>query len=157
AGAYISIEGSGLSNSSRGWGASDFKNNLLPTSLDGVSVMINNRPAFIQFISKSLVNVISPADTATGPVTVQLTNNGVKSNVMTVQKTAFSPSFFLYNSDKYIVALHADYSLIGPTSLYPGATTPAKAGETILLFGNGFGPTNPAIPNGQLVTGAPKV
>jgi uncharacterized protein (TIGR03437 family) len=56
-----------------------------------------------------------------------------------------------------VVAEHSDYTLIGPTSLYPGATTPAKAGETIMLFGNGFGPTTPAIPNGQIVSGAPKL
>jgi hypothetical protein len=129
----------------------------LPLSLDGVSVMINNKPAFVEYISPTLVNVITPVDPATGPVSVQLTNNGAASNSMTVQKAQFAPAFILYNSDKYIVALHQDYSLVGPTSLYPGASTPAKAGETISLFAFGFGPTNPAFANGQLVSGAPKL
>ena len=31
-------------------------------------------------------------------------------------------------------------------------TTPAKPGETVLLYGTGFGPTDPATPTGQLVT-----
>jgi uncharacterized protein (TIGR03437 family) len=155
---FVSIEGSGLAPNARGWDAAkDFKGTQLPTSLDGVSVMINNKPAFVQYISPTLVNVISPVDTAVGPVSVILTNNGVASNMMTAQKANFAPAFFLYNSDKYIVALHADYTLIGPTSLYPGASTPAKAGETIILFGNGFGPTTPAIVNGQIVSGAPKL
>jgi uncharacterized protein (TIGR03437 family) len=154
---FVSIEGSGLSPTSRGWAPSDFKGTQLPTSLDGVSVMINNKPAFVQYVSPTLVSVISPVDTSVGPVSVVLTNKGVASNMMTAQKANFAPSFFLYNSDKYIVALHADYTLIGPSSLYPGASTPAKAGETIILFGNGFGPTTPAIQNGQIVSGAPKL
>jgi uncharacterized protein (TIGR03437 family) len=154
---FVSIEGSGLANTSRGWAASDFKGTQLPTSLDGVSVMINNKPAFVSYISQTLVNVISPVDTSVGPVSVILTNNGVASNMMPAQKANFAPSFFLYNSDKYVIAVHADYTLIGPTSLYPGASTPAKAGETIILFGNGFGPTTPAIQNGQIVSGAPKL
>ncbi len=154
---FVSIEGSGLSATSRGWATGDFNGTQLPTSLDGVSVTINNKPAFVQYISPTLVNVISPVDTSVGPVAVILTNNGVASNTMTAQKATYAPSFFLYNSDKYIVALHANYTLIGPTSLYPGASTPAKAGETIILFGNGFGPTTPAIQNGQIVNGAPKL
>jgi uncharacterized protein (TIGR03437 family) len=154
---FVSIEGSGLATTTRGWAAGDFKGTQLPTSLDGVSVKINNKPAFVQYVSPTLVNVISPVDTAVGPVAVQLTLNGAASNTMTAQKAAYAPSFFLYNSDKYIVALHADYTLIGPTTLYPGASTPAKAGETIILFGNGFGPTTPAIVNGQIVSGAPKL
>jgi len=33
----------------------------------------------------------------------------------------------------------------------PGAksVTPARPGETIVLYGTGFGPTNPEIPNGK--------
>jgi uncharacterized protein (TIGR03437 family) len=40
--------------------------------------------------------------------------------------------------------------LIGPTALYPGSTTPAKPGETILLYANGFGPTSASIVSGSL-------
>jgi len=36
--------------------------------------------------------------------------------------------------------------------LYPGVTfTPAKPGQIIVLWGTGFGPTNPPVPAGQLV------
>jgi len=31
-------------------------------------------------------------------------------------------------------------------------TQPAQPGETILLYGTGFGPTSPALPTAQLVT-----
>jgi uncharacterized protein (TIGR03437 family) len=53
----------------------------------------------------------------------------------------------------YVAARHADYSLVGVANLLPGVTTtPAKPGETILIYGTGFGPTNPPLPTAQLVT-----
>jgi len=54
-----------------------------------------------------------------------------------------------------VAAQHADYSLIGAPNLLPGVvTTPAQPGETILMYGTGFGPTTPPQPSGQLVTTA---
>jgi uncharacterized protein (TIGR03437 family) len=54
-----------------------------------------------------------------------------------------------------VAAQHPDYSAVGAANLLPGATTtPAKPGETILLYGTGFGPTNPPLPTAQLVTTA---
>jgi uncharacterized protein (TIGR03437 family) len=37
---------------------------------------------------------------------------------------------------------------VGPASLYPGYTTPAKPGETVVLYANGFGPVSPAVISG---------
>jgi uncharacterized protein (TIGR03437 family) len=36
-------------------------------------------------------------------------------------------------------------------------TTPANPGDVVILWGTGFGPTNPSVPAGQKVTGAPAV
>ncbi len=151
---YVTIKGSGLATNTRTWGDGDFNGNKLPTNLDGTTVMINNQPAFVYYISSTQLNVLSPIDTSTGAVSVQVTYNGQTSNTMTAQKAAFSPAFFIFNNDKYIAARHADFSLLGPTSLYPGSTTPAKPGDTILLYGTGFGQTTPATPNGQIFPGA---
>jgi uncharacterized protein (TIGR03437 family) len=47
------------------------------------------------------------------------------------------------------------YDIIGPTGSSLGYPTgAAKAGETVELFGVGFGPTNPAVPAGALFAGA---
>ena len=51
----------------------------------------------------------------------------------------------------HVVATHADGSLVGPTSATTGAT-PAAPGETIVLYGTGFGVTSPAAPEGKLIT-----
>jgi uncharacterized protein (TIGR03437 family) len=54
----------------------------------------------------------------------------------------------------HIVATHANGSLIGPASAagVTPVTTPAAPGEEIVLYGTGFGATNPATPAGQLIT-----
>jgi uncharacterized protein (TIGR03437 family) len=64
-----------------------------------------------------------------------------------MQQTA--PGFFLFGSGPYAAATHADGSYLGPASLYPSLTTPAKPGEEITLYAGGFGQTTPAIVNGS--------
>jgi len=85
---------------------------------------------------------------------VQVTAAGATSNVVSVQKSLFAPAFLTFDGT-HVAALHADYSLVGAPNLLPGVvTTPAQPGETILLYGVGFGPANPPQPSGQLVTAA---
>jgi len=63
-----------------------------------------------------------------------------------------APAFFTFDN-KYLAATHSDNSYVGKSGLFPtapGATTPARPGETIVLYGTGFGPTNPAIAGGQV-------
>jgi uncharacterized protein (TIGR03437 family) len=50
------------------------------------------------------------------------------------------------------VFLHANGTVVGPTTI-TGAT-PAAPGETIIMFGTGFGATTPAAVSGAVVTTA---
>lgn len=146
-GAYVTIRGTNLASASRLWASSDFQNGKLPASLDGVSVTVNNKPAFVEYISPTQLNVIAPADTATGPVEVKVTNNGVASDPMVVDLQSLAPAFFAFDG-RYLAATHADGSLAGKAGLFPAApaaTTPVKPGETVILYGTGFGRTNPEI------------
>ena len=70
-----------------------------------------------------------------------------------------SPGLFMYQAAnaRYVAAQHADYSIVGPPGLYPGASSPAKPGEVIILYTTGFGPTSPPTPSGQVVTSAAPV
>ena len=65
-----------------------------------------------------------------------------------MQAQATSPSFFLFNGGPYVAATHVGGALLGPASLYPGATTPAQPGETVVLYANGFGPTSVPVVSG---------
>ena len=151
---WVTIQGSNLAANTRIWEGRDFSGNSLPTRLDGVSVKINNRDAFVYYISPTQLNVLAPVDSSLGPVQVQVTTSGGTSDAMPAEMARFSPAFFIFNNDKYIAATHADGSLLGPTSLFTGSTTPARPGEVITLYGSGFGETTPPIPNGQIVSSA---
>jgi uncharacterized protein (TIGR03437 family) len=154
AGSWVTIEGTKLANSSRTWRTSEVVNGKLPTQLDGVSVQINGKPAYVEYISPTQINAQAPSDTALGPVNVQVTNHGVTSDPVTAQLQAASPGFFLWNN-KYVVATRADYSWVGPPNLFPNATTvPAKPGDVIIFWGTGFGATNPAVPAGMVPSAA---
>jgi uncharacterized protein (TIGR03118 family) len=150
----LSIFGPNLSPISRTWVTSDFgTNGSLPTSLDGVSVTINGKPAYVTFVSPKQVNVLAPPDTTIGPVPVVVTNNGLASASATIQLAALAPAFFIFKSNA-IAALHGDYSPVGATTLFPNSSTPAKAGETIALYATGCGATSPAYPTGVIITQA---
>jgi uncharacterized protein (TIGR03437 family) len=103
----------------------------------------------VYYISARQINVLTPPNLAAGPVQVVVTNGATASAAFTATAKTVSPSFFIFGGGPYVAAVHANGSYIGPTTLYPGATTPAVPGETILLFGNGFGTTNVAVTAGS--------
>ena len=56
---------------------------------------------------------------------------------------------FVFNGGPYVAAVHLDGTLIGPTTLYPGSSTPAKPGEIVEIYANGFGPTTVPVSSGS--------
>ena len=150
---WVSIFGTNLSQMTYVWQGVDIVNGALPTSVQGVSVTINGIPAYIDYISASQINVLAPDDATTGSVQVVVTVGGQASNSFAVQKNAVSPAFLTFDG-QHVAAEHLNYSLLGPPGVLPGATfTPATAGETVILYAVGFGPTTPTAPTGQTVPG----
>lgn len=154
-GAWMTIFGANLASTTRIWGNGDFNGNLLPTQLDGVSVNIDGKPAAIYFISPGQINVQVPADDSVGPVQVQVITPQGTSDPATAQLQKFAPGFFLVSGTQYVAAVHQDGTYVGKPNLIPGGNfRPAQPGETILLYGTGFGATNPLVPTGQIFSGA---
>ncbi|HKE26582.1 MAG TPA: TIGR03118 family protein [Bryobacteraceae bacterium] len=151
---WISIIGESLSGGTRSWNTGDFVNNMLPTSLDEVSVTINGESAFVSYISPWQINALIPADLAPGPVQIQVSNHGLASDVISATLANAAPAFFNVGccfgdlNEVFIAALHADNSPISSANMIGSA----NEGETIALFGTGFGATAPATPNGHLIT-----
>ena len=145
---WIEIYGQNLSvNPFRDWLGSDFHNGVAPTELEGVSVQINNRNAFVRFVSPGQVNVFSPDDAATGPVEVRVTNCAGTSAPFTAQKATLSPGMLAAapaNGQSKIYSFD-------PTTFDVQDQVPA--GSTTVLFGIGFGPTDPAVTAGTIVNG----
>jgi uncharacterized protein (TIGR03437 family) len=149
---WVEIKGSGLAPAGdiRIWQNMDFVDGEMPAALDGVSATVNGKTAYVYYVSPKQVNVLTPPDAMTGPVPVVVTVNGTMSAPFTAQAQAISPSFFVIGGGPYVVAQHAaDYRLVGPVSLYPGSTTPAKPGETVVIYANGFGQTSVPVVSGS--------
>jgi len=153
---WMEIKGTNLAPASVGSGvvwsnAPEFQQGKMPTQLNGVSVTVNGKPAFIYFVSTGQINALSPLDNTTGDVAVVVTNSGVASAPFTVKLRAASPSFLRFGASSYITATHADFSLLGAPSLSaPGYTfTPAKPGEVVVMYAVGFG-----LPSATLVNGS---
>ena len=154
---WIAIQGLNLApaGDTRTWQGSDFVNNQLPAALDGVSATVNGKSGYVYYISPTQVNILTPPDAMQGSVLVQLTRGGVASAQFAATAQPASPGFFVFGAGPYVAAEHAGGSYLGPASLYPGVTTPARPGETVVLYGNGFGPTSPPVTAGSVVQSAP--
>jgi uncharacterized protein (TIGR03437 family) len=148
---WVEVKGAGLAltGDSRTWKSSDFSGNQMPTQLDNISATVNGKAAFVYYISPGQINILTPPDAMSGPVTVQVSNNGTPAGAYSATAAAISPSFFVFNGGPYLAATHANGAYLGPATLFPGSTTPAKPGETVVLYGNGFGATSPAVMSGS--------
>lgn len=148
---WVEIDGVNLApaDGARSWNSSDFVNGQMPTQLDGVSVSVNEKAAYVSYISPNQINILTPPDAIAESVTVRVAVNGIVSAAFAALGQTASPAFFTFGGASYVAATHADGSYLGPATLYPGATTPAKPGETIVLYGNAFGATANAITAGS--------
>jgi uncharacterized protein (TIGR03437 family) len=151
---WVEIKGSNLApaGDSRIWKGSDFVNSQMPTQLDGVEVTVNGKSAYVYYISPTQVDILTPPDPMQGLVEVRLTSNGVAGSPVTVQAQPLSPSFFIFGAGPYVAAEHIGGSYLGPASMsVPGYSfTPAKPGETVVLYANGFGPASMPLVSGSV-------
>lgn len=81
--------------------------------------------------------------------------NEIRSNVMQFPVRRISPALFTLDSSGQgdVAALHADGRIVAATDAYPGSF-PAAPGETILIYGNSFGATDPSYEAGELARDA---
>ncbi len=158
AGEWVSIYGNNLASGTASWTGN------FPVSLAGTSVTIDGKPGYLSYVSPAQIDVQAPNDTATGSVAVAVTTEfGTATSNVTLAQVA--PSFFLLDA-KHVagIILRSDgsgaygggsYDIIGPTGSSLGyRTVAAKAGDSVELFGTGFGPANQAAPAGQVFSGA---
>jgi uncharacterized protein (TIGR03437 family) len=133
------------------WSPADFQHGDAPDALYGTSVSINGQPAAIAFVSPTQINLQVP-DVAPGYARVAVTSRSGMSTVSVLVATA-APELFVAGGTQYPAATSADNQPIGDPASIPGAR-PAKPGETIILYGTGFGPASPHCPAGKQCTAA---
>ena len=115
-----------------------------PTTLGGVQVTINGIAAPIYYVTPGQIAVISPGGNTFSIAQIQVTNNGVPSNVVTVPVNATAPGVFtLLNTGLGdAAAVHnSNGTVITPSN-------PAAPGEVISVFLTGLGTVFPPVPDG---------
>ena len=104
-------------------------NGDFPTSLAGTSVTINGKPAYLWYVSAGQINLQAPDDKHVAGIILRSNGSGAYGG--------------------------GTYDIIGPTGSSLGySTVAAKAGDSIELFGVGFGPTTTSVPSGHPYSGA---
>jgi uncharacterized protein (TIGR03437 family) len=151
AGGWVAILGDNLSATTRSWADEDIVGGNLPVQLDGVSVTVGGKAAYVAYVSPRQINVLAPGAIGAGDAAVSVTPAPGHSAALTSTMSDADPALFLWNG-QYAVAQHADYTAVGTPGLFPEmATTPARPGETIVLYGAGFGATAPPSAIGEIV------
>jgi uncharacterized protein (TIGR03437 family) len=110
-----------------------------------VSVTFGGKPAYVYYISPTQINIQAP-DVPTGDAAVTVTNSSGTSAAVNATVRDYAPAFFL--SGQYAIATHQDGTLVAPAGAI-GNSTPAARGETVILWGTGFGSTTPAVAPGK--------
>jgi uncharacterized protein (TIGR03437 family) len=153
---WIEIYGQGFGGSRRDW-TGLIENGQAPTVMDGISVLIGGRPAALSFVSGDQINAQVPDGLGAGAVPLVVRNAAGESAPVTVQIAPTTPSWlappsFRVNGRQYAAALHADGAFAGPPNLVSGVPfRPAAPGDRLLLYGLGFGATEPPQQAGRLV------
>jgi uncharacterized protein (TIGR03437 family) len=145
-GSWLTIQGTNLAPQTDTWDKF-IVNGTLPTTVDGVSVNVGSKQAFVYYISPTQINAQTP-DVGAGPVPVTVTTPSGTSVAVTATVSTVSPAFFPWPGSQP-VATRQDASFAVKNGTFPGTTTvAAKPGDVLILWGTGFGPTNPVVAAG---------
>ena len=141
--------------------APEFAAGRMPADLNGVRVSVNGKPGYVYFYCSAAtnpgcifdqINVLTPPDTI-GPGEIIVRNGSVSSAPFPFRFSPVAPTFLSF-TDGWVAASHADGRPVGSDWMYPGFSSPAKPGETIILWGVGFGlPREPLLPGSAVQSG----
>lgn len=134
------IYGTNLAYATHAITSGDLVRGGLPTTLDGVTVLMYGIPCGLFYISPGQINFLVPYEVAAASANLQVVRQGVPGPAIAIALAPVSPAFFQWNGNMAI-AVHSDGTLIS-------AAAPAQAGEVIVLYAAGLGRTSPdLVPN----------
>jgi uncharacterized protein (TIGR03437 family) len=137
-GCLVSIFGTGLARA-----ASSAASQPLPTRLDGTAVLVGDLEleAPLYFVSPTQINFQLPFEVLGERLPIVVATAAGRSRPFTLVPAAAGPGIFTRSGDGKGPAL-----AFGP-NFQPVDTI--KAGETVILYATGLGPTDPPVPSGR--------
>lgn len=112
----------------------------LPTSLGGTQVLLNGQPVPVYYVAPGQINLLIPIDATIGDGTLRVVRNGQQGNLISVSIKDRVPHFILYAG--YPIMVNTANALAGIP------TNPVKAGDVIVIYTIGLGPTSPVVATG---------
>jgi len=152
-GSWLEIYGSNLAQGTTEWSSGDFVEGKAPTALAGTSVTIGGRSAYVAYVSPGQVNVQVPDSLAAGVHDLVVksptgSSSSYKVTVDDVNPGLFAPSSLLSEGKQYAGLILADGSLAGLSAQN------VRPGDTVTLYGIGFGSVAPNLAAGEIVRNA---
>jgi uncharacterized protein (TIGR03437 family) len=144
-GAWISIFGTNLAPTTALVAAANLVSGYLPTTFNSISVTIDGKSAYLDYVSPTQLNVQAPADSTTGSVIVKVTTSaGTASASATMQPLL--PG--LFTSSNYVLAVRpSDGAILN------GASSSANPGDVLAVYATGLGATTPSVAPGLVFSG----
>lgn len=134
--------------------ASDQVDRRMPNQLACVAVEVAGKRAPVLWVRHNQINAQAPILDVIGPVDVRVILNPgmpteVRSDAVRAQANLHAPSLFTFDG-KSVAALNAsrEFGIVADAALVPGAA-PARPGDTVVLYGTGFGYTDPVFQPGE--------
>ena len=142
------VYGVGLAYAARALQIEDIQNGTLPTVLPstGVRVFIGSVAAQLYYVSPTQINFLIPCIFKPGEHDLQITLDGHAGPLIRIKLLDAAPALFQLD-ETTVIATRPDGSLIDQDA-------PARAGEVIVLYATGLGPTEPQAVYGVLPTRA---
>ena len=155
----ISIFGAGFGNSGVGnpATANDYVNGKYPMALACVAVEIAGQRVPITFVGGSQVNAQVPASAQAGNASLTVVLNPGQANesrstAFALSIQSYGPAFFTLDGHS-VAGQHDTFEPLADAAAISGAR-PARPGDWIILYGTGFGLTQPVYQAGELPAGA---
>ena len=122
----------------------------LPQSLGSLTALVGQHFLPLYFVSPAQINLQLPEGVAPGLQTLTISAQGQPNVQVSFNVARNAPGLFQQsiNGQLFALAYHADGSAVTSDS-------PAQVGETIALYGTGFGPTSPARLEGYALPASP--
>lgn len=157
-GSWVEIQGANLASATREWTPADFDGVRAPTVLEGTRVTIGGEAAFVSYVSPNRLKVQVPSNVSPGsmPLTVTTAAGSSDAYELTVHDTEpglNAPASFRIDDRQFAGSMLEDGTTWAlPEGAVEGAASrPVRSGETLTLYGVGFGGVTPVANAGETV------
>ncbi len=121
----------------------------LPDSLDGISLLVNGQPVPVLAVTPWQINAQLAQTVPPGTTSFAVGDaGGAVLPAVSGDVRALAPSNFSYNLTRGTMSYIQAVAFHAGTGIVADVDHPAAAGETLQIFGEGFGATDPDVPAG---------